>query len=68
MTCTPIACWNIRGFNNPDKVRHCKDLVNSYSLKFLCILEAKIQLQSSLDPWLIGLLREKTTWGFSMPD
>ncbi|KAL0904358.1 hypothetical protein M5K25_026452 [Dendrobium thyrsiflorum] len=29
----------------------CKDLINSYNIKLLCILEAKVQQTMSLDPW-----------------
>ncbi|KAI0496027.1 hypothetical protein KFK09_022334 [Dendrobium nobile] len=43
MSLPAIAAWNVRGFNNPVKAKLCKDLIASYGLKFLCILEAKIQ-------------------------
>ncbi|XP_020679888.1 uncharacterized protein LOC110097698 [Dendrobium catenatum] len=47
-----IAAWNVRGFNNPIKVKHCKDLISAFNLKLLCILEAKIHDAALFDPWL----------------
>ncbi|XP_028554975.1 uncharacterized protein LOC110097432 [Dendrobium catenatum] len=53
MSLPNIASWNVRGFNNPDKVRFCKSLIQSQNLKFLCVLEAKISLSSVEDPWFL---------------
>ncbi|XP_020705440.1 uncharacterized protein LOC110116266 [Dendrobium catenatum] len=53
MSLPAIAAWNVRGFNNPVKAKLCKDLIASYSLKFLCILEAKIQHHVAHDPWFL---------------
>lgn len=53
MSLPNFASWNVRGFNNPVKVRMCKDLINSYNLKLLCILEAKIQTSMSSDPLFV---------------
>ncbi|PKU65517.1 hypothetical protein MA16_Dca012239 [Dendrobium catenatum] len=49
MTLCPIGCWNVRGFNSPDRVLACKKLVSSYHLDMLCILEAKVPLDSMSD-------------------
>ncbi|XP_020680590.1 uncharacterized protein LOC110098192, partial [Dendrobium catenatum] len=51
MSLPPIAAWNVRGFNNPVKVKLCKDLITAYNLKLLCILEAKINDVAIADPW-----------------
>ncbi|PKU79785.1 Putative ribonuclease H protein [Dendrobium catenatum] len=51
MSLPKFASWNVRGFNNPDKVSFCKSLISSLNLKMLCILEAKISLASSDDLW-----------------
>ncbi|PKU59156.1 putative mitochondrial protein [Dendrobium catenatum] len=51
MSLPPFASWNVRGFNNPLKVSMCKDLISSHNLKFLAILEAKIQPALAMDPW-----------------
>ncbi|KAI0500636.1 hypothetical protein KFK09_018852 [Dendrobium nobile] len=53
MSLPTIASWNVRGFNNPDKVSFCKSLINSHDLKLLCILEAKISASSLEDPWFL---------------
>ncbi|KAL0914872.1 hypothetical protein M5K25_015257 [Dendrobium thyrsiflorum] len=46
-----IAAWNVRGFNSPDKVRACTDLVRRCNLAFLAVLENRIHENSFLDPW-----------------
>ncbi|PKU84697.1 Putative ribonuclease H protein [Dendrobium catenatum] len=53
MTLPNIGCWNIRGFNKPEKVLSCKNLIASNKLDIICILEAKISSQSFLDPWFV---------------
>ncbi|XP_028547713.1 uncharacterized protein LOC110116364, partial [Dendrobium catenatum] len=53
MSLPPIAAWNVRGFNNPVKVKLCRDLIAAYRLKLLCILEAKIQSNVAQDPWFL---------------
>ncbi|PKU61617.1 hypothetical protein MA16_Dca027193 [Dendrobium catenatum] len=50
MTHCPIGCWNVRGFNSPDRVLACRKMVSSYHLEMLCILEAKIPPTSAYDP------------------
>ncbi|PKU78251.1 Putative ribonuclease H protein [Dendrobium catenatum] len=50
-TLPSIGCWNIRGFNKPEKVLAVKNLVNSHHLDMICILEAKISSSSFSDPW-----------------
>ncbi|KAL0907108.1 hypothetical protein M5K25_025651 [Dendrobium thyrsiflorum] len=57
MSFPQFASWNIRGFNNPSKVRACKDLVNSHKLKLICILEARIHSSTLLDPWFVNMHR-----------
>ncbi|KAI0522770.1 hypothetical protein KFK09_005155 [Dendrobium nobile] len=49
-----IACWNIRGFNRPDKVLLCRDLIRAHNLKFLCLLEAKVTPSSVDDNWFLS--------------
>ncbi|XP_020671980.1 uncharacterized protein LOC110091987, partial [Dendrobium catenatum] len=51
MSMPPIAAWNVRGFNNPIKVKYCKDLIAVHNIKLLCVLEAKVTLSSVSDPW-----------------
>ncbi|XP_028548227.1 uncharacterized protein LOC114578859 [Dendrobium catenatum] len=51
MTCPSLAAWNIRGFNNPDKVLCCRNLVNEHRLDLICILENRINSSNLLDPW-----------------
>ncbi|XP_020678499.1 uncharacterized protein LOC110096766 [Dendrobium catenatum] len=51
MSLPTFASWNVRGFNSPIKVNMCKDLIKLYNLKFLAILEAKIQASLAVDPW-----------------
>ncbi|XP_020694207.1 uncharacterized protein LOC110108042 [Dendrobium catenatum] len=46
-----MAVWNIRGFNHPDKVFACKNLIHSFKLDLVCILENHINVQSLLDPF-----------------
>ncbi|XP_020684285.1 uncharacterized protein LOC110100904, partial [Dendrobium catenatum] len=43
--------WNIRGFNNPEKVLCCRNLVNEHRLDLICILENRINSSNLLDPW-----------------
>ncbi|KAL0908077.1 hypothetical protein M5K25_022546 [Dendrobium thyrsiflorum] len=45
------ATWNIRGFNNPDKIFCCKNLVREYDLDMFCLLENIILLSNLDDPW-----------------
>ncbi|KAI0494374.1 hypothetical protein KFK09_024508 [Dendrobium nobile] len=45
--------WNVRRFNCPVKVQACKELVCSYKLEMVCILEAKISQSVASDPWFI---------------
>ncbi|KAI0516632.1 hypothetical protein KFK09_009309 [Dendrobium nobile] len=54
MTLPPIASWNVRGFNCPEKVLACKNLVSLYRLEMLCILEAKVTPNMSTDDWFIN--------------
>ncbi|PKU68127.1 Putative ribonuclease H protein [Dendrobium catenatum] len=51
MSLPKFASWNVRGFNNPDKVSFCKSLISSLNLKMLCILEAKVSISSFNDQW-----------------
>ncbi|XP_020694937.1 uncharacterized protein LOC110108586 [Dendrobium catenatum] len=51
MSVPNIACWNIRGFNSPDKVFCCKHLASSFRLDMLCLLENRIQASSLLNPF-----------------
>ncbi|XP_020675000.2 uncharacterized protein LOC110094177 [Dendrobium catenatum] len=51
MTLPLIGCWNVRGFNSPDKVFSCKNLVASHHLDMICILEAKTPSMALSDPW-----------------
>ncbi|XP_020684404.2 uncharacterized protein LOC110101006 [Dendrobium catenatum] len=46
-----LAAWNVRGFNSPEKVRACKDLVRDRKLELLCVLENRIHASSFSDPW-----------------
>ncbi|XP_020705942.1 uncharacterized protein LOC110116623 [Dendrobium catenatum] len=43
--------WNIRGFNNPDKVFCCRNLVKEHMLDLICILENRILSSNLQDPW-----------------
>ncbi|KAI0525141.1 hypothetical protein KFK09_004533 [Dendrobium nobile] len=51
MSLPPIAAWNVRGFNNPIKVKICKDLIAVHNIKLICVLEAKISRSSVSDSW-----------------
>ncbi|KAL0924645.1 hypothetical protein M5K25_005494 [Dendrobium thyrsiflorum] len=51
MTHPAIAVWNIRGFNNPDKVFCCKNLIRDHNLDILCLLENRISHHNLSDPW-----------------
>ncbi|KAI0522759.1 hypothetical protein KFK09_005144 [Dendrobium nobile] len=51
MSLPAIAAWNVRDFNNPTKAKMCKDLIATFNLKLLCILEAKIHQPVNHDPW-----------------
>ncbi|XP_020688179.1 uncharacterized protein LOC110103708 [Dendrobium catenatum] len=51
MSLPPIGAWNVRGFNNPVKVKMCKDLISMFNLKLIFILEAKIQSDALQDDW-----------------
>ncbi|PKU70563.1 Putative ribonuclease H protein [Dendrobium catenatum] len=51
MSFPPMAAWNIRGFNHPDKVMSCKRLIKSFNLNLICILETRINTNSLLDPF-----------------
>ncbi|XP_020681566.1 uncharacterized protein LOC110098944, partial [Dendrobium catenatum] len=53
LTRPTLLSWNVRGFNNLDKVSFCMSLINSHDLKLLCILEAKISTSSVDDPWFL---------------
>ncbi|XP_020698808.2 uncharacterized protein LOC110111333 [Dendrobium catenatum] len=51
MTPPCLAAWNVRGFNRPEKVRACKDLVRCHKLDLICVLENMIHNKSLMDPW-----------------
>ncbi|PKU76567.1 hypothetical protein MA16_Dca001171 [Dendrobium catenatum] len=51
MSFPPMAAWNIRGFNHPDKVFACKRLIQSFKLDLVCILENRINVLSLQDPF-----------------
>ncbi|XP_020688855.2 uncharacterized protein LOC110104200 [Dendrobium catenatum] len=51
MSLPALAAWNVRGFNNPNKAKMCKDFIASFNLKLLGILEAKIHPSVHQDPW-----------------
>ncbi|PKU83813.1 Putative ribonuclease H protein [Dendrobium catenatum] len=53
MSLPKFASWNVRGYNNPDKVSFCKSLISSLNLKMLCILEAKVSIASFDDQWFL---------------
>ncbi|KAI0531357.1 hypothetical protein KFK09_000910 [Dendrobium nobile] len=53
MSMPTFASWNVRGFNNPDKVSFCKSLISSHDLKLICILEAKVSASSINDQWFL---------------
>ncbi|PKU65301.1 Putative ribonuclease H protein [Dendrobium catenatum] len=46
-----LATWNVRGFNDSLKVGMCKDLIKSYCLKLVGILEAKVHSSWASDQW-----------------
>lgn len=50
----PCAIWNIRRFNNPDKVLHCKQFIKKFGLQFFAILENRINMNSMLNYWFIS--------------
>ncbi|KAL0928474.1 hypothetical protein M5K25_000358 [Dendrobium thyrsiflorum] len=43
-----------KGFNSPEKVMDCKGFVRAHNLKFICILEAKVQPDACQDPWFLN--------------
>ncbi|KAL0921444.1 hypothetical protein M5K25_008516 [Dendrobium thyrsiflorum] len=51
MSLPVIACWNIRGFNSPDKVLCCKRLISSFKADIICILENRIHFSSLHNPF-----------------
>ncbi|KAL0916751.1 hypothetical protein M5K25_014286 [Dendrobium thyrsiflorum] len=57
MSIPQLACWNVRGFNNPTKVKACRDLIKSHQLKFFGILEAKVHHSSLMDSWFLNCHR-----------
>ncbi|PKU64445.1 hypothetical protein MA16_Dca008368 [Dendrobium catenatum] len=55
MTSFPLlASWNTRGFNSPDKVLCCKNLVKTFDLDLLFLLETRISPTSLRNPWFIS--------------
>ncbi|XP_020704622.1 uncharacterized protein LOC110115660 [Dendrobium catenatum] len=54
MTFPNIATWNIRGFNDPVKVKSCKTLVQTHNLDLLFILEAKITPNNLHNDWFLA--------------
>ncbi|KAI0488678.1 hypothetical protein KFK09_028517 [Dendrobium nobile] len=51
MTSTNFASWNVRGFNSPDKVLSCKNIIKTNKLDYIFILEAKTNLINLTNPW-----------------
>ncbi|KAI0487871.1 hypothetical protein KFK09_027694 [Dendrobium nobile] len=51
MSLPNFAVWNTRGFNSPNKVNCCKQLVKAHNLDLLIILEAKITSQNLSNHW-----------------
>ncbi|KAL0924452.1 hypothetical protein M5K25_005283 [Dendrobium thyrsiflorum] len=51
MTHPTIASWNIRGFNSPEKVICCKNLVSEEKIDIICLLENRISLSNIQDRW-----------------
>ncbi|XP_028555181.1 uncharacterized protein LOC114580776 [Dendrobium catenatum] len=51
MTTPRLAAWNVRGFNSPDKVWACKQLVHQHHLELFSVLENRINESSLLNPW-----------------
>ncbi|XP_020674306.1 uncharacterized protein LOC110093681 [Dendrobium catenatum] len=51
MSLPNIACWNIRGFNSPEKVFCCKNFISAHKLDMLCVLETRINPTSLLNPF-----------------
>ncbi|KAL0924141.1 hypothetical protein M5K25_004949 [Dendrobium thyrsiflorum] len=53
----PIASWNIRGFNSPEKVYCCRNFVQIEKIDIICLLENRILESSLLDPWFCSAHR-----------
>lgn len=51
MSLPRLAAWNVRGFNSPDKVWCCKELIRHYNLDLICVLENRIHKGCFQDPW-----------------
>lgn len=57
---TAFACWNIRGFNMPQKQREVRNFVRKYDLELVGIVDTRIQehkvqtvLNSCLPGWIL---------------
>lgn len=44
-----LVFWNVRGFNNPNKLRRVLDRVNKLSVDILCFLNTRIKEVKSVE-------------------
>ncbi|XP_020704264.1 uncharacterized protein LOC110115389 [Dendrobium catenatum] len=49
-----LAAWNTRGFNSPDKALCWKNLVNTYNLDLIFILETRISIPNTNNNWFLS--------------